>query len=386
MASDNDYILEIEDLKTYIYDAKNRGFHRLVDGASFRVPRGKTSAVVGESGSGKSSVAYSLLGLVPDVPGVISGRMDLTVDGERFETLSRLPDACRVEEREGVVRVAKDGRRWRKQLGYEAMMQRVRGRHISLMMQEARSALNPYQPIRQQVREAYLIGGGDEADADEMVGFLFKELHIFDKADAFPHNLSGGTCHRAMMAVAFASNPDLLIADEPTTGLDCPIQIKVVDLLQRFKEGELMPNVSGRARSMLLVSHQIEIVETLSDDVVVMYGGKVVETGTADEILEGDIRHPYTEKIVQIYREPPELSSQDSLARLVSIPGFVPSTLTWMKGCRFANRCESRMAVCDRVPPPLLPVGEDSSHCIACHLYHEGAAAAPVEEAAESRM
>jgi len=362
-------ILEIKDLSTFIYDAHHRGFYRIVDGVSFDVPQGQTTALIGESGSGKSSVAYSLLGLVPDEPGIVSGSIVLHVNGTRFDLLARLPEACRVSEKDGVVEVQKDARLWRKTFGYDAMMKRIRGRHIAIMMQEARSALNPYQTVRQQVEEAYLIGGGAPELARDTVDYLFRELHIYDKADAFPHNLSGGLCHRAMMAVAFAANPDLLIADEPTTGLDCPLQIKVVDLLMRYKEGRLMPDDKGNPRAILLVSHQVEIVEKLADQVAVMYGGQVMESGASDVILSGGSIHPYAQKIIQIYQEPPELISQDSGARLISIPGFVPSALTLNQGCRFEGRCEHAMSVCNRVSPRLVSVDTNGGHHVSCHLY-----------------
>lgn len=308
-AIDESILLQVENLKTYIYDPGHKGFFRIVDDVSFRVPRGKTVAVVGESGSGKTRLIYSIMGLIDASPGIVGGHIYLQFDGQTVDLLEGLDQVCEVSEQNGRLSISKDERRWRRHCGYEARMQKVRGRRIGLMLQEAKSALSPYQNVYAQIREAYVIGHGTTEGADETVRMLLRELHISEKASEYPHNLSGGTCHRAMMALSFAADPDLLIADEPTTGLDCPLQVKIVEMLDRYRRGELIPTKTEKQRSLLLVSHQLEVVEKLADEIVIMYGGKIMENGPAEVLLRGEGRHPYTRKIVDIYRNPPDLEA-----------------------------------------------------------------------------
>jgi peptide/nickel transport system ATP-binding protein len=340
-----DTLLQVENLKTYFYDSMHRGFFRIVDDMSFRVPSGKTVAIVGESGSGKTRMVYSIMGLNDVKPGVIGGHIYLRTDGQVIDLLEGLEQVCSITEKNDQLTIRKDERRWRKQFGYEEKMKGIRGRRIGLMMQEAKSALSPYQKVLSQMREAYIIGQGTEEGVDEGCEFLLRELQILDKASEYPHNLSGGTCHRAMMALSFAADPDLLIADEPTTGLDCPLQVKVVEMLDRYRRGELMPRKVEKPRSLLLVSHQLEIVEKLADEIIVMYGGQMMEMGNAEAILNGGAQHPYTRQIVDIYRNPPNLENlgEDGLS---IIPGSVPSPLSPSAGCRFSARCTEVKDAC----------------------------------------
>ena len=364
-----DILMQIENLQTYIFDPGNRGFFRILDGVSFRVPKGKTVAVVGESGSGKTRLIFSLMGLVDARPGVIGGHIYLQTDGQTVDLLEGLEKVCEISRQDGRLVVSKDERRWSREFGYEEIMRGIRGKRIALIMQEAKSALSPYQDIYTQAREAYLIGhDGVEEGADETVRFLLRELQILDKAFEYPHNLSGGTCHRAMMVLSFAADPDLLIADEPTTGLDCPLQVKVLELLYRYRHGDLFPQRKEKQRSLLLITHQLEIVEKLADELVVMYGGKVLETGSVEQILRGGARHPYTRKIINIYQNPPALDIGEGVI-LPSIPGAVPSPLAANPGCRFLDRCEERMDICAHQQPPRVSLDGPPLSNVYCHLH-----------------
>lgn len=363
---EGEILLEVKDLKTYVYDDERRGFFRIVDGVSFKIPEGKTVALIGESGSGKTRTAYSILGLVPDHPGIVGGQILFKRGSERIDFLEKLEKICSIKEDGNLLRIVKDGPKWRKKYGYEDLMRGIRGKHISLVMQEAKSALNPYQSVGRQVREAYVIGhDGSEADAGETVHLLLEELGIAESARKYPHSLSGGMAHRAIMAVAFASDPDLLIADEPTTGMDSPLQIKVIELLERFMSGQLISGGKTTRRSLLLATHQLEIVEKLADRIVVMYAGKVLERGPADVILQGGAKHPYTEKIVRIYREAPGTD----LGALVSIPGSVPSLLSRFRGCRFHPRCGRKIGVCEEAKPQQILIDRETDHEVTCHLF-----------------
>ncbi|MEB2344836.1 MAG: ABC transporter ATP-binding protein [Deltaproteobacteria bacterium] len=295
----------------------------VVDGVDLAIARGEVLALVGESGCGKSLTALSIVRLVPRPGRVEAGRVWLA--GRALEGLG--PGG------------------WR----------RVRGGEIGMIFQEPMTSLNPVQTVGAQVAEAVrLHGGGSRAAARGRARELFEQVGIPDpgaRLDAFPHQLSGGLKQRAMIAIALAARPRLLIADEPTTALDVTVQAQILDLLR----------VLGRELGMavLLITHDLGVVNELADRVAVMYAGRVVEQGTRAEVLAAP-RHPYTEGLL---RSLPARAPRG--ARLAEIPGAVPPPEAWPPGCRFAERCPHAFAACAAAPgwTRLSP-----THAVRCHV------------------
>ncbi len=314
-------ILEVRDLETAFPGSD--GPVTIVDGVSFDVDRGEVLALVGESGSGKSMTALSALRLVPKPGRVVGGSVKL--DGEELLTLP-------VTE-----------------------MRRVRGGRAAMIFQEPMTSLNPVVRVGRQVIEAIRLHEDvTRADARERTRALFVEVGIPDpeaRLDAFPHELSGGLKQRVMIAMALATRPEVLIADEPTTALDVTVQAQILDLLRKL----------GRERktAILLITHDLGVVNELADRVAVMYAGRLVEMAGREALLS-DPRHPYTRGL---------LRSIPSLARpgeaLPEIPGVVPAPGRWPTGCRFATRCTERFEPCDASYPDATDEGERRVWCHA---------------------
>jgi ABC-type dipeptide/oligopeptide/nickel transport system ATPase component len=232
-------ILGIENLRTYFYAKSKQAFIRAVDGVNLRIKRGETLGLVGESGSGKSITALSIMGLITAEPGVISGKIAFKTDGIKTNLLQDLEDYVQLKGEDGrVMEVRKDCAGWEKQV--ERVMGYIRGREISVIFQNPRSSLNPFIPIGKQITEAILLKGRikNRREAKQRAFYWLEQVKIDSprlRFDSYPYGLSGGMCQRAMVAMALASEPSLLIADEPTTGLDATIQSKIVDLLQELK-------------------------------------------------------------------------------------------------------------------------------------------------------
>ncbi len=304
-------ILQVENLRTYFHTAD--GLVRAVDGVSFELSPGTTLGIVGESGCGKTVACLSLLGLIDD-PG-------------RIEPGS----VIRLRERD-LVGVP------------EEELRSVRGNEISMIFQEPMTSLNPVRTIGDQVAEAFRIhrrasGAEARARAVEMlrlVGISGAERRAGD----YPHQFSGGMRQRAMIAMALACDPALLIADEPTTALDVTIQAEILDLLKSLQERLGM--------AMIFVSHDLGVVSQIADRVLVMYAGQVVESGTAAEIFEAP-RHPYTAGLLSSI---PRVTGR--LPRLSVISGSVPSPRRWPEACRFHPRCPHAWDRCRQEHPPLL--------------------------------
>jgi peptide/nickel transport system ATP-binding protein len=359
-------LLAIENLRTYFYSRAKRAFIRSVDGASLWVGRGETLGVVGESGSGKTVTALSAAGLVTASPGVIGGAITLRTNGAARDLLDGLDRYVRVDEKDGrVVAVEKDERGWRRHS--EALMAGVRGKEIAMIFQNPRAALNPYSTVGSQLVETIRLhtAAKGEREAKERAIAWLERVRIDSprlRFDNFPFGMSGGMCQRAMIAMALSAEPSLLIADEPTTGLDATIQSRIVELLGELREE------TGTAT--LLISHDISVIQRLSDRVAVMYGGTVVETGRASEVLarEARVRHPYTAALLAAI---PTAETIRTKSYLQAIEGEVLDTIEVPRGCRFYGRCnrvtEAIRSSCAGLEPPLAEVSP--GHKVRCWLY-----------------
>ncbi|MCG8587862.1 MAG: ABC transporter ATP-binding protein [Proteobacteria bacterium] len=315
-------LLEVEHL-TLRFPAAG-GSVPVVDDVSFAIDAGEVLALVGESGCGKSMTALSILRLAPK-PGRIEAKR-IGLDGRDLRTLP-------VTE-----------------------MRRVRGREISMIFQEPMTSLSPVATAGAQVVEAIRLHERvSQRAARDRVEELFRQVGIPDpgaRRDAYPHELSGGLKQRVMIAMALATRPRLLIADEPTTALDVTIQAQILELLRGLQR--------DLGTAILLITHDLGVVNELADRVAVMYAGRIVERGERAEVL-GSPRHPYTEGL---------LASMPAHAvagqRLTEIAGVVPQPSEWPEGCRFSTRCPRVVDRCRTEVPAVVSLGETQS--AACHL------------------
>jgi len=321
-------LLEIEDLQTYFYT--DIGVARAVDGVSFSIERGETLGVVGESGCGKSVTALSIMGLIPKPPGKIVG------GGIHFGGR----DLTKIKEKE---------------------MRSIRGNSISMIFQEPMTSLNPVYTVGNQIVEGILVHQDlHPRDARELAIDMLKKVGIpaaESRVDEYPHQMSGGMRQRVMIAMALASEPTLLIADEPTTALDVTIQAQILDLINGL-QGEL-------GMSVLLITHDLAVVAETCDRVVVMYAGKVVEHADVHTLFNTPA-HPYTGAL---FRSLPDITGRKDV--LETIPGMVPSAFEFPEGCRFRARCNYATTICEE-EPPLVEIS--AGHRVACHHREKAAA------------
>lgn len=319
-----DNLLSIRNLKTYFYS--DDGVAGAVDGIDFDIAPRSTVGLVGESGCGKSVTALSILRLVPSPPGKI-------VDGK---ILFRNRDLLLIPE---------------------SAMRKIRGKEISMIFQEPMTSLNPVFTIGNQIIEAIrLHQDATRNEAREKSVQLLDTVKIPEprqRIDEYPHQLSGGMKQRAMIAMALACNPRLLIADEPTTALDVTIQAQILDLLADL-QNEL-------GMSILLITHDLAVVAQVVSYVYVMYAGRIAEHAPVD-LLFSSPKHPYTWGLFDSIPKP-----DSEHRRLKAISGAVPSPLHPPSGCRFHPRCYRRMEQCDKIEPLLKEVAP--GHTAACHLY-----------------
>ena len=313
-------MLRIEDLRTYFFTPE--GVVKAVDGVSLEIPHSKTLGVLGESGCGKSVTALSIMRLIPDPPGRI-------VNGSIFfeETnILALPSS---------------------------RMREIRGNRISMIFQEPMTSLNPVYTIGDQVAETYVIHQG--LSRSESFNQAIEMLRIVGipspgkRAGEYPHQLSGGMRQRAMIAMAMACRPRLLIADEPTTALDVTIQAQILDLMLGLQD-EL-------GMAILMITHDLGVIGEVSDQVVVMYAGEVVEYSSIDALFTEPC-HPYTMGLMSSI---PVLGEKFKKGKqpLREIPGLVPNLIHLPPGCLFAPRCERAVERCRRERPPLFSLGPD---------------------------
>jgi peptide/nickel transport system ATP-binding protein len=318
-------VLEVKGLQTVFFT--NSGLFKAVDDVSFQVRRGETLAIVGESGCGKSVTALSVMRLVPDPPGRIVGGSIML---------------------EGVDLLGLD----------EASMRGIRGNRISMIFQEPMTSLNPVMRIGDQITEAVCLHRPmSRKQAWEQAVQMLRLVRIPEparRATEYPHQLSGGMRQRAMIAMALACRPALLIADEPTTALDVTIQAQILALVLELQK-EL-------GMGLILITHDLGVVAQTAQRVIVMYAGKKVEEADV-ETLFANPRHPYTRGLMASIPTVP-LPGAKADARLVEIPGMVPSLTNLPNGCAFAPRCKLALDRCREQYPPLQDWG--GGHLAAC--------------------
>lgn len=359
-------VLKIENLHTYFYSRSKQAFIRSVDGVNLEIEKGETLGVVGESGSGKSVTAMSVMGLITAEPGVITGKIGLKTDRVKKNLLQDMTDFVKIGTMAGkMMDVRKNNRQWQKHV--DRIMHGVRGKEISMIFQNPKLSMNPFTTIGRQIRESILLNTAinSRSEARQRALYWLERVKIDSPRLRYnnnPYGLSGGMCQRAMIAMALSSEPSLLIADEPTTGLDATIQSKIVELLAEIK--------SEVGVTTMLISHDIDVIKALSNRVAVMYGGTVLEHGPSDAILTGDDsgRHPYTAALLDSIPDEREIREK---AYLRAIKGEVLDTINLPEGCRFFPRCNRVTAgirdQCEHHEPGLKTISPE--HMVRCWLY-----------------
>ncbi|MDD6877978.1 MAG: ABC transporter ATP-binding protein [Clostridiaceae bacterium] len=328
---DPNNVVEFDDLHTYFFS--DVGTVRAVDGVSFDVPVGKTVGVVGESGCGKSVTSLSLMQLVQRPQGqIVDGAIRLNLGDEAID-IAKTP---------------------------ASEMQKIRGKYVSMIFQEPMTSLNPVFRIGAQVDEVIALHN-PHMSKEAVKARTIEMLELVGIANVegvysmYPHELSGGMRQRVMIAMALACNPRLIIADEPTTALDVTIQAQILDLLRDLKD-----KINA---SIMLITHDLGVIAEMADYVVVMYAGKVVEKGTAEDIFKSPA-HPYT---IGLMNSKPAVGKR--VDRLYSIPGKVPNPIDMPDYCYFKDRCEQCVAACDGRYPKECRISP--THVVACHRYDD---------------
>ncbi|GAA5047660.1 ABC transporter ATP-binding protein [Haladaptatus pallidirubidus] len=321
-------ILQVENLQTAFFTDKE--VIRACDGVSFDIERGETVGIVGESGSGKSVTARSIMGLIKS-PGRILGG-SIKFDGEELTSKS------------------------------EKQYRKLRGGDIAMVFQDPLTSLNPVYSVGNQIKEALKLHQNLRgAEATKEAISLLEAVGIPDasrRVKEYPHEFSGGMRQRAVIAMALACDPELLICDEPTTALDVTIQAQILELLDELQE--------ERDLAIMFITHDMGVIAEIADRVNVMYAGEIVESAPVVELFENP-RHPYTQGLL---RSIP--GNNPDVTRLETIEGDVPTPNEPATYCRFAPRCPKAFAECDKVHPVPLSVNEDAEdHTSACLLYPE---------------
>ena len=322
------HLLDVQRLKTYFYTFE--GVAKAVDDVSFYLDKGETLGLVGESGCGKTVTALSVMRLIPEPPGKI-------VHGKILFDGVNLPDLTMKQMRD------------------------IRGKRISMIFQEPMASLNPVFTIGDQISEMFVLHQrlGKKESWERAVEML-RVVQIPSpekRVHEYPHQLSGGMQQRAMIAMALSCNPEVLIADEPSTALDVTIQAQIIDLMMQLKK--------DFDAAIMLITHDLGVIAEIAQRIVVMYAGKVVEEGQILAIFE-DPRHPYTRGLLKSI---PKLGERSRYGRqrLKEIPGIVPSLYELPPGCSFYPRCPEAMAICQEKAPELTELG--GIHRVRCWLY-----------------
>lgn len=325
-----DLTAEIKDL--VVEFRTDYGVVQALNGLELEIERGKTLGLVGETGAGKTTTGLSLLRLIPDPPGVIvSGSIKL--DGKDILSMS------------------------------DKEMQAIRGKTVAMIFQDPMTSLDPVMTVEQQIAEVIkLHEEGGQAEALKRAREMLELVGIpGSRGSEYPHQFSGGMKQRVVIAMALACNPELLIADEPTTALDVTIQAQVLEMMKGLRE--------KYNTSMLMITHDLGIVAEICDKVSVIYAGRVIEHGTLEDIFK-NTRHPYTEGL---FNSLPNL--EDRQAELKPIKGLMPDPSNLPKGCAFCPRCDYAMEICETQKPER--TYRNDTHYVECHLYnkdniHEG--------------
>ena len=322
----NGKLLSVKDLRTY-FETED-GVVKAVDGVDFELSRGETLGIVGESGSGKSVTSLSIMRLIPDPPGkIVSGEVKL--DGDDLLKLS--PNEVRD----------------------------VRGKRIAMIFQDPMTSLNPFMRISKQLMEVTQLHlGHSKNQAYKHAIEMLEQVGIPDaraRADSYPHELSGGMRQRVMIAMALSCQPELLIADEPTTALDVTIQAQILELIKKLK--------SDTSASVILITHDLGVVAGMTDHIVVMYAGKIFECAPTAELF-AQPGNPYTRGLL---RSVPDPTAREQ--KLYQIPGLPPDLAHLPIGCPFAPRCERAEELCHREFPPFVQLTRE--HYSLCHFANE---------------
>jgi oligopeptide/dipeptide ABC transporter ATP-binding protein len=322
------HLLQLQNLKTYFFTFE--GVAKAVDDVSFYLDKGEVLGIVGESGCGKSVTAQSIMRLIPIPPGKI-------VDGQiLFDSLNLV------------------------KLPFEEL-RLIRGKRIAMIFQEPMTSLNPVYTIGDQISEMFILH--EKRPRHESWERAIEMLHQVQipaperRVHEYPHQLSGGMRQRAMIAMALACNPEILIADEPTTALDVTIQAQILELMMKLQE--------DFDTAIMMITHDLGVIAEISKRVVVMYAGKVVEEGSTQAIFE-DPKHPYTRGLLKSIPKLGERASHGR-QRLQEIAGVVPSLYELPAGCRFLPRCPDAMEICRQEVPELIDQGDQ--HSVRCYLY-----------------
>jgi oligopeptide transport system ATP-binding protein len=319
-----DELLNVSNLKTYFFT--DDGVVRAVDGVSFYVKKGETLGIVGESGCGKSMTALSLMRLIPTPPGkIVEGK--IVLNGQNVLEMS------------------------------EEQVRHIRGNKMAMIFQDPMTSLNPVLTVSRQIGEALeLHMGMNRQQARERTIDLLRMVGIPNpekRIDQYPHQFSGGMRQRVMIAMALSCNPDLLIADEPTTALDVTIQAQILDLMRNLQK--------ERGTAVILITHDLGVVAGMTDRTNVMYAGHIVETAATDELFANP-RHPYT---LGLLKSIPRLDAERR-TKLEPIRGLPPDLIDLPNMCPFQPRCDYAETICENQRPELREVAP--AHRVACHF------------------
>jgi peptide/nickel transport system ATP-binding protein len=319
----DDILLNVEDLKVvYKTDIETVS---AVNGVSFSISRGKTLGIVGETGAGKTTTALSILRLLPAATGRI-------LDGKVIFKGNDL-------------------------LSFDAnMMRAIRGNLVAMVFQDPMTSLNPVMTVGGQIAEAIELHNPamPKDEVNERVGRILDMVGIMrQRGREYPHQFSGGMKQRVVIAMALSCEPELLIADEPTTALDVTIQAQVLNMIKELRD--------RLGTAMMMITHDLGVVAKICDDVAVMYAGKIIESGAVEDIFSGDRHHPYT---AGLFNSLPDLRS--SAKRLKPVPGLMPDPTNLPAGCVFAPRCADAMEICSAEHPKTVVNG---THRLCCHLF-----------------
>jgi len=332
LKGENNPLLEVNNLKTYFY--LDEGILKAVDGVSFKIEKEKVLGIVGESGCGKSVTAQSILRIVPSPGKTVEGKILLGQDNNKVIDLAQLDP-----------------------FGRE--IRAIRGKEIAMIFQEPMTSLSPIHTIGDQIMEAILLHRDlNKKEARKLTLDMLEKVGIpnpYQRINEYPHQLSGGLRQRAMIAMALSCNPSLLIADEPTTALDVTVQAQILELMKDLQ--------SKFGMAIMYITHNLGVIAEISDEVLVMYLGKVVEHGNVDDIFYNP-SHPYT---VRLLKSIPKVGEK-ARTRLDSIKGTVPLPLDLPKGCTFYSRCpEAKDGICNVEDPSLIEIKR--GHRVRCFLY-----------------